>query len=80
VFWALTFVLIALAGLVAAIAVPRYMDRTVRKQVAAGDVAAKAAEGAMSAYYLRTMLPPVWPAVVRSRDVTFPAWTLPQVW
>jgi Tfp pilus assembly major pilin PilA len=51
VFWALTFVLIALAGLVAAIAVPRYMDRTVRKQVAAGDVAAKAAEGAMSAYY-----------------------------
>lgn len=50
-FWALTVLLIALAGLVAAIAVPRYADRTVRAQVAEGAVAAEAAKGAMSAYY-----------------------------
>jgi MFS family permease len=59
VFWALTFVLIALAGLVAAIAVPRYMDRTVRKQVAAGDVAAKAAglarSGSISGRYVSSV-------------------------
>ena len=51
VFWALTVVLIALSGLVAAIAVPRYIDHTVREQVGEGAVVAKGAQRAMTLYY-----------------------------